>query len=127
MAKIKFFKTITLILVFTVVAVTYVHQQVEIFKTSLIINKNRTEVSFLLDQYRSLVYNLSRLESPDRIEKALFANEITLCMPKTDNIRRVDVIHVDETTEGTRESFLARVFDRFSTKAEAKVITSYKQ
>ena len=128
MVKIKFFKTILAILVCAGFALTYVHQEVEIVKQSLTLNKNRRNVTLLLDQYRSLVYNLSRLESPKRIEERLSRDEIILCMPKIDNIRRVERINLvySEGQEGAdrKETFLARVFDRFSTKAEAKVINT---
>ena len=124
MAKTKFFKIIAGIFLCFLFAITYVHQEVEIVKTSLNVNEKRREVSFLLDQYRSLVYNLSRLESPQRIESRLSNNEIVLCMPSTNNIHRVDRINIAERNArrhvNTKESFLARVFDRLSTKAEAK-------
>lgn len=124
--KLNFSKAIACILICAVISIFYVHQEIEIFKTSFKINKHNEEVSFLLDQYRSLVYNLSRLESPKRIEQALSANDIMLCMPSVDNIRKVGVItarYEDNNVEqGAKESFLVRVFDRLSTRAEAKVI-----
>ena len=124
--KLNFSKTITCILICAVISIFYVHQEIEIFKTSFKINKQNEEASFLLDQYRSLVYNLSRLESPKRIEQALSANEITLCMPSIDNVRKVGVITAryedSHVKQGAKEPFLVRVFDRLSTRAEAKVI-----
>lgn len=104
------------ILLCGIFALFYVHQEVEIVKTSFLINKHHRQVTLLLDQYRSLVYNLSRLESPKRIEDTLCINEITLCMPPTENIRRFG-----EKIE-TKQSFLASIFDRFSTEAEAEVV-----
>ncbi|NQU95744.1 MAG: hypothetical protein HQ549_05950 [Candidatus Omnitrophica bacterium] len=131
MIESRLFKNIICIILCAVSALFYVHQEVEIIKTGLCINENRREVSFLLDQYRSLVYNLSRLESPKRVEDTLSESEIMLCMPKIENIRHFD--RISKTyAEGSqskkgKESLLARIFDRFSTKAEAKVITnSYK-
>jgi len=85
MAKTGFFRSIILVLILAASAFFYVHQQVEIVKEGFIINKNAEELSFLLDQYRSLVYNLSRLESPEEIESALSVNEIVLCMPVREN------------------------------------------
>lgn len=126
MIKSRFFKNIICIILCAVSALFYVHQEVEIVKKGLCINKNRREVSFLLDQYRSLVYNLSRLESPKRVEDALSESEIMLCMPKIENIRRFDrmdkVYDEDSQSKKGKESLLVRIFDRFSTKAEAKVI-----
>ena len=77
----NFFKVVISIVLCTVFALFYVHQEIEVVKTSFLINQHRHKLSLLLDQYRSLVYNLSRLESPKRIEDTLYVNEITLCMP----------------------------------------------
>ena len=125
--NLKFFKIITGILASALFALFYVHQETEIVKTSFLINKHRHEVTFLLDQYRSLVYNLSRLESPRRIEDTLCVNEISLCMPKTENIRYDDRVNLarseaEARNPKTKESFFAKIFDRFSTKAEAEIV-----
>ena len=84
----KFLKIIISIILCAGTALFYAHQQVELVKTSFLINKHDREVSLLLDQYRGLVYNLSRLELPGRIENTLSVKEITLCMPKKKNIRK---------------------------------------
>ena len=123
MTKLKFPKILFSILMLTVFCLYYVHQEVEIVKTSFSMNENRQHLSFLLDQYRSLVYNLSRLESPERIENTLSENEIVLCMPKTQDIRRFESENLAESQKKEEKpSFLASVFDRFSTKAEALVV-----
>ena len=126
MIKIKFFKRILIIITCAISALCYVHQEVEIMRTSLIINKHEKEVSFLLDQHRSLVYNLSRLESPKRIEDRLTENEIVLCMPRAGNKKNfgwIDSSYAEEAAGASgKVSFLASIFDRFSAKAEAKVI-----
>src|SRR3990167_2622979 len=96
MAQSRFFKTIFCITVLILVSLCYVHQEIEIVRTGFSINKSRKEASFLLDQYRSLVYNLSQLQSPKRIEDTLCVNEITLCMPKLENVQhmaRVDLAY----------------------------------
>lgn len=126
MPKIRFFKIIVGILFCTIFALFYTHQEIESVKMSFLIDTNQHKVSFLLDQYKSLLYNLSRLQSPKRIEETLCVNEITLCLPKTENIQRfsrIDLAYTDEKEEETIERpFLANIFDRFSTKAEAKVV-----
>ena len=123
MAETRFLKTITAILLCAMFALFYAHQEVEIVKAGLLINKNRYEVSLLLDQYRSLVYNLSRLESPERVENTLFANEISLSMPSARKTRGFGRRRLAKEVEPERkESFLGRLFDRFATKAEAKVV-----
>jgi len=124
MAKTQFFKTIAIIFLCAGFALSYVHQEVEIVKAGFSVNKHRQEVSFLLDQYRSLVYNLSQLESPKRIENSLCTNEIVLCMPNTENIRRTRRIAIanQDINSTSEETLLARFFDRFTIKAEAKVV-----
>jgi hypothetical protein len=77
----RFFKSVSIILLCTVFALFYVHQEIEVVKTSFLINQHRHQLTLALDQYRSLVYNLSRLESPERIEDTLITNEIILCSP----------------------------------------------
>jgi len=122
MTKLKFPKILFSILMLTAFCLYYVHQEVEIVKTSFNINENRQHLSFLLDQYRSLVYNLSRLESPERIENTLSENEIVLCMPRIQDIRRFESENLASSQKKEEKpSFLASIFDRFSTKAEALV------
>ena len=125
MNKAKFLKSIAGISLCALLALGYVHQEVEIVKTGFLINEHRNEVSFQLDQYRSLVYTVSRLESPERIEATLCMNDIALCMTKLKNKRRFSQIARAYGEEKPRtkksESFLAHVLDRFSTNAEAKV------
>lgn len=123
MARPKFIRVISGILICALSALFYVHQQVEIVRTSFLVNKHRRQVSFLLDQYRSLVYNLSRLESPKRIEDRLSANEVVLCMPKSENKRHIGRVELAHEREKPEEMpLLARILDRFSTRAEAKVV-----
>ncbi|MBN1353799.1 MAG: hypothetical protein JW994_03920 [Candidatus Omnitrophica bacterium] len=126
MIKTSFFRVILVVFLCSAFALCYVHQQTEIIKAGFQINSKRHEISFLLDQYRSLVYNLSRLESPGKIKETLCVNEITLCMPKMENIHRVEGMSAAYRGENhapdTKETLLAFIFDRFSTKAEAKVV-----
>ena len=126
MQKIKFSKVLIIIFIVSIFALSYVHQEIEILKTSFAIDKHRHQLSLLLDQHRSLVYNLSRLESPKRIEDTLSRCEITLCMPKIENIRRAERVSLvyanEEKEENDKMSFLASILDRFTAKAEAKVV-----
>lgn len=81
-ANARFVKTVINILVCAVFALFYVHQKVEIVKMGFCVDGHRQELTLLLDQYRSLVYNLSRLQSPKSIEDTLYVNKITLSMPQ---------------------------------------------
>lgn len=78
----NFLRIIAGTLLLATFALVYVYQETEIVKTGFLINKHRYRVSFLLDQHRSLVYNLSRLESPRRIENMLSVEKITLGIPE---------------------------------------------
>ncbi|OGW75438.1 MAG: hypothetical protein A2Z72_06485 [Omnitrophica bacterium RBG_13_46_9] len=126
MTKLRFSHSLIIILSCGILALGYVHQEIEILKTGFLISKRHCELSFLLDQHRSLVYNLSQLETPKRIEDTLCVNEIVLCMPRTENMRRIENTVMAESEEkvkaGYKESFLAKMFDRVSAKAEAKVV-----
>jgi len=126
MNKIRFFRSISTIILCLVLTLCYVHQEIEIVKTGFNISTHKKKVSLLLDQYRSLVYNLSRLESPKRIEDTLCTNEIVLCMPKVENIKRFDRIDLAYTRQSRqpdrKKTFWGDIFDRFSIKAEAKVV-----
>jgi hypothetical protein len=92
MSEIRFFRHIFCIVICALFGLLYVHQQVEIVKTGLEISSKYQKVSFLLDQYRSLVYNLSELESPKAIEQILSMNEIVLCAAKKANINCLEKI-----------------------------------
>lgn len=105
-------------------ALAYVHQEIENVKTSFLINKHRGEVSLLLDQYRSLIYNLSRLESPRRIEDRLCLNEIALYAPLSEMkyyASGYNANYHEKNEDEPKASLVARIFDRLHTKAEAKV------
>jgi len=123
MRKMNFSRVLSCVMLCSILALFYVHQEIEITKTSFLVNEHRHQVSFLLDQYRSLVYNLSRLESPGRIENALSLDEIALHMPRFMGIKGFNAVEPafdQEPAEPGSKSFLAFLFDRFSTKAEAK-------
>ena len=124
MARKRFINMIVCIGLVAIVALTYVHQEIENVKTSFLINKHRSEVALLLDQYRSLLYNLSRLESPKRIEDRLCLSEMALHMPLSEKkyyASGYNARNYEESREKPAPSLLVRIFDRLHTKAEAKV------
>jgi len=127
MLKVKLSKIVTGILVCAVISLFYVHQEVERVKTGFLISERLREVAFLLDRHRSLVYNLSKLESPGNIEEALSANEIAVYMRGPTGGQGPNRIMLAYDTGAAPETkrqpgFLARMFDRISTNAEAKVV-----
>ena len=124
MVNTRFLKHIFCIIACGAMALMYVHQEVEIVKTSYTINAHRRSLSFLLDQNRGLVYNLSRLGAPKRIEDNLKMNEVVLCMPTKDNVLYLgtgESAYEQNDVTKSLSSHLAKVLDTFTAKAEAKV------
>lgn len=65
----------------TLVALGYVHQQVELIKLNYSINHKRDSLSVLLDQNTSLMYNVTNLQSPLYLEQSLSANNVNIEIP----------------------------------------------
>lgn len=59
----------------TLMALLYVHQQVQLLKVSYRINSNEREITTLLDQNRALVYNVTRLKSPVYLGKRFLTDK----------------------------------------------------
>lgn len=75
--------------VFTVLALVYVHQHVELVKMSYAIQYNEKRVAKLLDRNERLGYNIDNLENPSRLESVLHAQNIEIAMPKRGQIMQV--------------------------------------
>ena len=75
-------KTLIAIIIVTLFSGIYVYQNARLLECSYSINSSRKNLSLLIDHNRALRYNLSRLESPARLEKAIIAKqEIQVYMP----------------------------------------------
>ncbi|MBI4335397.1 MAG: hypothetical protein HY589_01935 [Candidatus Omnitrophica bacterium] len=83
----KFSITLTVI---TLLALLYVHQQVELLKISYGINTNEKETARLLDQNRSLMYNMTRLKSPVNLDKKFLAVRKDYAIPQQWQIVKVN-------------------------------------
>lgn len=70
----------------TAIAVTYVHQQVELVKLSYAIESKERIVNDMLDRNGRLGYNIGNLEAPSRLEGALLAKKIDVAFPKKGNV-----------------------------------------
>ena len=68
----KFFLVAVLI---TTVALGYVHQQMELLRINYSINRNKDNLSVLLDQNNTLMYNVTCLQTPSYLEQTLAAEE----------------------------------------------------
>lgn len=65
----KLFKYLLSALIVTFAVLTYTHQQVKLLKISYEIKDVEEQVTVLLDQNRSLRYNVTRLGSPENLAK----------------------------------------------------------
>lgn len=59
----------------TAVALGYVHQQVELLRINYTINRNKDNLSVLLDQNSILMYNVDSLQFPFYLEQILEARD----------------------------------------------------
>jgi len=62
-----------LLVLATMMALLYVHQQVQLVKISYEIESNEKAMRTFLDQHRTLLYNVTRLKSPVNLEKRFLA------------------------------------------------------
>ena len=77
----RLLKSIASIAVVTLVALVYVHQQVELVKLSYSIETREKKLKVLLDHKERLDYNINDLESPARLEKILMSKNIDVAFP----------------------------------------------
>ncbi len=70
-------KTLIAIVVVTLFSGIYVYQNARLLEYSYSINASKKNLSLLIDRNRTLRYNVSRLESPARLEKAMTAKTET--------------------------------------------------
>ena len=70
------------IVIFTIAALVYVHQQIELVKLGYEIDCKDKKVKEMLDRRDILRYNISNLESPSRLENALSSKKVNVLYPK---------------------------------------------
>ncbi len=67
----------------TIACLAYVYAEVQTFKVGYTIRRQEEMKTLLLDRARALKYNISRLKSPENLEKRLMAQKVLLSSPKT--------------------------------------------
>lgn len=82
----RLFKSVISISAVTVMALAYVHQQVELVKLSYAIEKKEKKLEHILDRKERLEYNINYLEEPSRLEKMLSSRNIEIAMPKRNQV-----------------------------------------
>lgn len=96
--KLKLFKFIISITAITLIALIYVHQQIELVKLSYAIDGKERNIEHMLDRRESLGYNIKELESPSRLEKALLSQKIEVAFPKRGEVVKVASLLADDAS-----------------------------
>jgi hypothetical protein len=85
----RFAKSLIPVIVFTIVSLVYVHQQVEMVKMSYYIEKKEKALNEILDRNNQLSYNIQNLESPSRLERVLVSKNINITFPKKGHVLKM--------------------------------------
>ncbi len=75
-------KYLTMLILLTLISLTYTHQQFLLIKANYTIKSYETRLSQLLDQHKKLMYNVSTLESPATLEVRLKDEGIKYGIPR---------------------------------------------
>ena len=118
-------KFITTVMISTILALGYVHQQTELVKVSYQIKTAEETLAQVLDLNKELVYNINTLKSPGNLERILIAKNI-----KLQNAAPSHIVYL-RVKRATPEMQVARLMDRgkkffaaiFALNAEAQAKT----
>lgn len=111
----------------TLVALLYVHQQVELVKLSYSMELKEKTLKDVLDHNEGLGYNIDNLEAPNRLEEVLLAKKIEIAFPKRGHVVR---LASSKYSERNHRPYILKVakkhdifafFDFLTPKAEAQV------
>ena len=122
----RLFRSIASIAVLTLVALVYVHQQVELVKLSYSIEAKEKKLKDMLDHKERLDYNINNLEDPSRLEKILMSKNIDVAFPGKYNVVKVAKLTDRSAEDRLRSSGIDKKFNVFgiadflSPRAEAQ-------
>ena len=122
----RLFRSIASIAVLTLVALVYVHQQVELVKLSYSIETKEKKLKDMLDHKERLDYNINNLEDPSRLEKILMSRNIDVAFPGKYNVVKVAKAADRNSEDRLRSSSIDKKFNVFgiadflSPRAEAQ-------
>ena len=114
------------IFLITLVALLYVHQQVELVKLSYSIDAKEKKLKDMLDHKERLDYNINNLEDPARLEKILMSKNIDVAFPGKYNVVKVAKVTPGSAEDRLRSSGIDKKFnvlgiaDFLSPRAEAQ-------
>jgi cell division protein FtsL len=120
------FRTISFIVFATLVALIYVHQQVELVKLSYSIGHKEKKLKEMLDRNQGLGYNIENLEDPSRLEQVLIAKNMEMAFPRPNNIVNAAKFSNQKAEDSLRAAGVDRklnlfgMFEIFSPRAEAQ-------
>ncbi|MDO8525508.1 MAG: hypothetical protein Q7S07_03365 [Candidatus Omnitrophota bacterium] len=121
----RLFRSIASIATVTLVALVYVHQQVELVKLSYAIEAKEKKLKVMLDHKERLNYNIDNLEAPSRLEKILISRNIDVAFPGKYNVVKVAKVMSGSPEGHLRASSIDKkfnafgIFDFLSPRAEA--------
>ena len=122
----RLFRSIASVAVITLVALVYVHQQVELVKLSYSIETKEKKLKDMLDHKERLDYNINNLEDPSRLEKILMSKNIDVAFPGKYNVVKVAKVTTGSAEDRLRSSSIDKKFNVFgiaeflSPRAEAQ-------
>ncbi len=123
----KLFRSLIIIMTVALVALVYVHQQVELVKLSYVLDSKGKKLKDMLDHKESLGYNIANLEDPTRLERILLAKKIDISFPKRDHVVKVAVtskrMRAKEsfrTAALERKGNISGILEFFGLRAEAQ-------
>ena len=122
----RLFRSIASIALLTLVALVYVHQQVELVKLSYSIETKEKKLKDMLDHKERLDYNINNLEDPSRLEKILMSKNIDVAFPGKYNVVKVAKVTTGSAEDRLRSSSIDKKFNIFgiadflSPRAEAQ-------
>ena len=120
------FRVTMMVATVTIMALLYVHQQVELVKLSYVIECKEKTLKDILDRNEGLGYNIDNLEAPNRLEEALLAKRVEVAFPKRGHVVQL----ASSKYTGNRRAYKLKVpkkpdifamLDSFISKAEAQV------
>ena len=109
----RLFRSIASIAVLTLVALVYVHQQVELVKLSYSIEAKEKKLKDMLDHKERLDYNINNLEDPSRLEKILMSKNIAVAFPGKYNVVKIARATDRSAEDRLRSSSIDKKFNVF--------------
>ncbi|MBD3379282.1 MAG: hypothetical protein GF408_02350 [Candidatus Omnitrophica bacterium] len=116
----KLYRILAISLFVSLICAAYVHQRVEILKTSYELQENRRHLTRLIDQNSNLSYDLSKLESPGYLLAVLEKEGLKFAVKRGRARTGYILSHKETPVKAAKEGLVEKVMDMFTATAEAK-------